>query len=227
MKIADSEFMKNALSLMPLPLIFCFLGCIAPSPNQPPADGGMPETDAGPSMVDSGSTNDSDGGSSPEMDGGTADLAEGQCRAHQDCPDTDQLGAAECATPDPLQFPRGVCGACLDEPDQCQNDTECGPGLVCRGEGGCGCGQAALICVEGCQSNADCLVGQTCDEDSHCVTTTCTDASQCPTQFTCSSGTHCTRSACTIDSDCPDEGFCVLSLCFDDPGFCFQNVPVP
>lgn len=176
-----------------------------------------------------GSTDDGDGGSADSgefvSDGGSdANAAEDGCRSASECGPY-ETGAPECAQPDPTSFPRAPCGACLQDEDQCASDEDCGAGFACRPEGPCGCGEATLVCVEGCQSNADCLTGQICDADSHCVATACTAAADCPSQFTCSTGA-CERLTCSDDADC-DAGYCVGGSCFDELGSCFENIPVP
>lgn len=211
--------MSSLRLALALPALTLALACPPGSPD----DAGPLGDDAG--IADDGGV-DSDAGASDDDAGSTADAGpfDGRCRTSGECQLSD-IGAPECALPDAIAFPQGVCGACLDEPDQCADDDECGSGFVCRREGACGCGVFAAICVDGCASGADCLTGQTCDGDAHCVTTSCDTPDDCPDQFGCDAE-QCVRVACTDDSACTG-GFCVGGLCFGDLGTCVQVVGVP
>lgn len=148
--------------------------------------------------------------------------AEG-CNTSDDCGGS---GIEDCVPPARTSFARSPCGACLTAEDECTTDTDCGSGFACRPEGPCGCGQTTLICITGCQDDDECLPGQTCDEDAHCVATSCADDVDCQDNFSCTGGT-CERSPCEESADCSMGGECVEGLCYSERGTCFENVPVP
>jgi hypothetical protein len=148
----------------------------------------------------------------------------GECRGTADCQGVGDYPT--CVAPGKDSFGGAVCGACLSMDDECDVDADCGPGRGCRPEGPCGCGQALRICVPGCQSDADCLDGQRCDDQSHCLTRTCSADGDCPAQFGCNQGS-CARRACSSDDDCDGDGACVQSQCHAGPGSCVNAVPVP
>lgn len=145
------------------------------------------------------------------------------CRTSADC--TEGM-YPECFLPEAIQFPSGACGYCDPEVvDECATDQDCGSGSACRNQGACACGGQQRICVPGCSTDAECLRGQTCDAAAHCVATVCATRQECPAQFDCSAGA-CARRTCSGDDDCRD-GTCVTGMCFDEPGTCGQNAPVP
>jgi hypothetical protein len=161
----------------------------------------------------SGATTTAAGGAGGGTGGG---LGEGQCRADADCPEQD---FDECVPPGASPG----CGVCDPSPSTCLGDIDCatmGSAWICETVG-CVC-MGQTRCVQGCASDPDCPVGETCGATHRCAPASCSTTSDCPANFTCSASS-CQRIPCTTDATC--QGYCVKGNCYATPGTC-EPIPV-
>jgi hypothetical protein len=161
------------------------------------------------------------GGGASGAGGARGGAGGGPCWSSTDCG-----GGAICTPPgSPL-----CGGACIGVQHPCSSDDDChgdaAAPSICEAVL-CSC-PSGMGCVPGCMTNADCLEGQTCASNHHCLATTCSaSANTCPADFTCNiSGTGggaCARKSCQSDGQCSFA--CVLGFCYGAAGTC--RLPVP
>jgi hypothetical protein len=151
--------------------------------------------------------------------GGAGDgggLPVGKCRDAEDC-----KGGEQCLPPGTTPG----CGTCIDPPNPCNADADCGAmGAICV-PAQCAC-QGEKTCQPGCTSSSTCGVGETCEPDYHCRPSICAQQIDCPVNFLCppTLNSRCERRTCKVDPEC-DVGYCVEGFCFDVPGNCTPPVP--
>jgi hypothetical protein len=126
------------------------------------------------------------------------------------------------------------CGVCFPAEDLCDSDAECGGNAqICAPIGlsamNCACDPSATVCQQGCWTDGDCSVGQSCDASHHCVAQRCNGDESCPNYFECilppdSRTGECRRRLCSEAADCSAGGFCVGLQCYASPGRC---EPIP
>ena len=111
-------------------------------------------------------------------------------------------------------FRGGVClnGICVEE--QCEEDSDCEEGRLCRGQ----------LCVlpEPCQSDDECSSTERCLEGN------CETLSGCGGDLNCAEDEICVNSRCSPvaqcqeSGDCPDGEDCIAGRCV--PGLCRGNI---
>lgn len=126
------------------------------------------------------------------------------------------------------------CGVCFPPESECNTDDECvGNARICAPIGlnpkTCACDPSVKVCQQGCWTDGDCTVGQSCDPSHHCVAQRCNGDESCPTHFECilppdSRTGECRRRICGEATDCSANGFCVGLQCYPSPGRC---EPIP
>lgn len=172
-----------------------------------------------------------------------------RCSSVADCEGLQPpLFSPRCQTAPPVY----ECGG-VQPPHECQTDSNCGTGRVCK-LGGCG----EAVCVEGCPTKGcanyeECASGRcvlkACDladalpcgagmecKSSNGAAATCTPIScdagfSCPPTWDCAPGPTsdphgCFQRVCRDSSDCAC-GFCVSGRCEATPGYCFAFTPPP
>jgi hypothetical protein len=141
------------------------------------------------------------------------------CESQDDCGTTTLLF---CRTPgDPYG-----CGTCQRAVAECSSDADCAPDGGATTKRICEIPPSSLcycspvkVCIVGCRTNADCGVGQGCNE-AHSCEKTCAAAADggCSLDFACSASGFCRRRACTTDSQC--SAACVNGACYNTRGAC-------
>jgi hypothetical protein len=203
--------------LVPLPLVLIpFVALITSacdgSSGAGTAGSGGGTAGSGGAMGGSGGTGATGGNGGSGGSGGG--LAPGECRENEDCAGNGEY----CAVEGP-----SYCGGAGCLLTACVSDGDCqAMGLfVCEAIGDCCNG---TYCIQGCDGDDPCPVGQACTADSHCVPQPCIDEG-CPANFDCGGGADptCARRACSSDAEC--QGYCVLGACYDKLGFC--DLPKP
>jgi hypothetical protein len=122
------------------------------------------------------------------------------------------------------------CPPCRTGPSDCSTDGDCirdggsATGtMICelQTSGACYC-PAAMFCVVGCRTNADCGSGQACNQGHSCENTCVAGDGTCPVNTSCATSGFCRRRSCASDSEC--SGFCVNGWCYQARGTC---APIP
>jgi hypothetical protein len=206
----NNRLTRRAIAgLLWLPLLACSSGSTGGGAGGTSGTGGA----ANGGMTGTGGAQDA----GPPNDAGH-DTSGGGCWIASDC-----RGGAFCSPPG-----QTVCGgACIPVTNPCNSDSQCatdaGAPKICDIVP-CSC-PTNMACVAGCTSSAECLEGQSCGANHHCVPIACGSAGQtCPTDFVCStSAGTCVRKPCTSDSQCSNA--CVLGSCYRSPGACRLAVP--